>query len=121
PCIEGPRAAAAVSAVTIAVGLLVLLRYVLGWDIYFDQLTLDPMPLIAGGMPPRMAPATAVAFCCFGASLVCALRPTTPLAHQTLAILVMVLGWLGLSRYIYGGEALVPFVNMAAHASWLFL
>ena len=43
------------------------------------------------------------------------------LAHQALAILALLVGWLGLSRYMFGGEALVPFVNVAAHGSILFL
>ncbi|HEY6123872.1 MAG TPA: PAS domain S-box protein [Steroidobacteraceae bacterium] len=116
------RAAAAASLLLTAIGLLVLLRYALSWDAYIDQLLLSPMPALAhGGMPPRMAPATAVGFCCFGMSILCALRGPTALAHQTLAILVIMLGWMGISRHIFGGEALVPFVNVAAHGSIVFL
>jgi PAS domain S-box-containing protein len=117
-----PRAAAAASLLLTAIGLLVLFRYALSWDVYLDQFSLEPMPAIApGGYPPRMAPATAVAFCCFGMSILCALKKTTAIAHQTLAIFVLVIGWMGLSRFIFGGEALVPFVNVAAHGSIVFL
>ncbi|MEO8017648.1 MAG: PAS domain S-box protein, partial [Pseudomonadota bacterium] len=116
------RAAAAMSVLVTAVGLLVLFRYALSWDVYIDQFTLDPVPQPTfGGSLPRMAPSTAVAFCCFGMSILCALRPRTASAHQTLAIIVLLIGWMGLSRYIFGGEALVPFVNVAAHGSILFL
>src|SRR5687768_6428390 len=60
------RAAATASLLLTAIGVLVLLRYSLSWDAYIDQLLLSPMPALAhGGLPPRMAPATAVAFCCF--------------------------------------------------------
>ncbi|MEO8063652.1 MAG: PAS domain S-box protein [Pseudomonadota bacterium] len=116
------RFAIATALFLIAIALLVLFRYVFSWVAYIDQFTLAPMPpLIDGQLPPRMAPSTAVAFSLFGLSLVCSQYKNTPIAHQILAILAMVIGWLGLSRYIYGGEALVPFVNMAAHASIVFL
>jgi PAS domain S-box-containing protein len=117
------RAAAAVSLFLIAVGLLSLFRYALSWDAYIDQFSLEPMPeqVLLGAMPPRMAPSTAVAFCCLGSSILCALRARTAAAHQVLAGLVVFVGWMGLSRYIFGGEALVPFVNVAAHGSILFL
>ena len=116
------RSAAAVSLLVTAIGLLVLFRYALSWDAYIDQLTFAPMPDAERGvMPPRMAPSTAVAFCGFGMSILCALRRQLASAHQTLAILVLLLGWMGLSRHIFGGEALMPFVNVAAHGSILFL
>ena len=120
--VNAPRSAVATALLLTAVGLLVLFRYIFGWTAYIDQLSLEPMPaLIEGQLPPRMAPSTAIACCLFGLSLICSLHKKTPIAHQALAILVMLIAWLGLSRYIYGGEPLVPFVNMAAHASILFL
>jgi PAS domain S-box-containing protein len=115
------RLATVASLLVTALGLLVLFRYAFSWDAYIDQFSLGPVPHVAGVPLPRMAPSTATAFCCFGLSLVCALRKQTPSAHQTLAILVILIGWMGLSRYIFGGEALVPFVNVAAHGSILFL
>ncbi|HEX2676843.1 MAG TPA: PAS domain S-box protein, partial [Polyangiales bacterium] len=33
----------------------------------------------------------------------------------------MIFGWMGLSRYVFGGEALFPFVNIAAHGSIVFI
>jgi PAS domain S-box-containing protein len=114
------RAAAVVSTLLTLLGLLSLMRYALSWDVYIDQLTLAPMPDAIIGAP-RMAPSTAVAFCAFGFSILCSLRIPLAWAHQVLAVLVLLVGWLGLSRYIFGGEALVPFVNVAAHGSILFL
>ena len=114
------REAAIVSVLLTAVGLLVLARYAFSLDIYIDQFTLAPLPQ-GGELPPRMAPSTAVAFCCFGLSLLCSRYTTGALAHQALAILVVVIGWLGLSRYVFGGEALIPFVNVAAHAAIVFI
>jgi PAS domain S-box-containing protein len=122
-CTTGRRgAAAAVSLLLVAIGLLSLLRYAFGWTAYIDQLTLEPMPaLMFGALPPRMAPSTAIAFCCLGSSLATALPVRTALTHQTLAIFVVVIGWLGLSRHVFGGEPLVPFVNVAAHAAIMFI
>ncbi|HEX6636678.1 MAG TPA: PAS domain S-box protein [Steroidobacteraceae bacterium] len=122
-CTAGRRgAAAAVSLLLTAIGLLALFRYAFSWNAYIDQFSLAPMPLTeTGELPPRMAPSTAVAFCFFGLSLISSLQLKTALAHQTLALLVLIIGWLGLSRYVFGGEALVPFVNVAAHASVVFI
>jgi PAS domain S-box-containing protein len=117
-----PRLAAGVSLLLTGIGLLVLLRYALSWDVYIDQFSLGPMPIgELGPHPPRMAPSTAVAFCFFGMSLLASLHPKTALAHQTLAIFVVVIGWMGLSRYVFGGQALIPFVNVAAHAAIVFI
>ncbi|HUQ12331.1 MAG TPA: PAS domain S-box protein [Steroidobacteraceae bacterium] len=117
---RGP--AIAVSLLLTAIGLISLLRYSFGWTAYIDQLTLAPMPgSVFGELPPRMAPSTAVAFCFLGLSLAAAQHRRTALTHQALAIFVVIIGWLGLSRYVFGGEALVPFVNVAAHASIVFI
>ena len=70
-----------------------------------------------GALPPRMAPSTAVAFCFFGLCLLFSLFRNTALIHQAMAMFVIIIGWLGLSRFVFGGEALIPFVNVAAHAS----
>jgi PAS domain S-box-containing protein len=116
------KAAGVVSVLLTVLGLLSLFRYALSWNAYIDQLTLAPMPnLLGDALPPRMAPSTAVAFCGFGLSILCSLHKRLAWAHQALAILVLLVGWLGLSRYIFGGEALVPFVNVAAHGSILFV
>ncbi len=113
---RGP--AIAVAMLLVSIGLLCLLRYAFGWTAYIDQLTLAPIPeSVNGETPPRMAPATAVAFCFLGLSLVASQQQRTAIAHQALAILVVIFGWLGLSRYVFGGEPLVPFVNVAPHAA----
>jgi PAS domain S-box-containing protein len=116
------RAAALCSGLLTAIGLAVLLRYALSWDVYIDQLSLGPLPITQDGvLPPRMAPSTAVAFCILGLSLLSSLHLKTAIAHQALAVVVMVIGWMGLSRYVFGGEPLVPFVNVAAHAAIVFI
>src|SRR5688572_16927912 len=97
------RLALAVSLLLTAIGLLALLRYAFSWTAYIDQLTLAPMPpMLDGQLPPRMAPSTAVAFCLMGLSLLTSLHRATALAHQTLAIIVIIIGWMGLSRFVFG-------------------
>jgi PAS domain S-box-containing protein len=119
---DARRLAAIVASLLAALGLLVLLRYALGWDAYIDQFSLAPMPITTdGAMPPRVAPSTATAFCLLGFSLLASLPLRTALAHQSLAILVIIIGWIGVSRFIFGGEPLVPFVNVAVHASTIFI
>ncbi len=77
--------------------------------------------VLFGDLPPRMAPSTAVGFCFLGLSLLFSLYQRTALVHQTLAVFVIIIGWLGLSRFVFGGEPLVPFVNVAAHGAIVFI
>jgi PAS domain S-box-containing protein len=122
-CSTGNRRWAAVAASLLtATALLVLFRYAFGWDVYIDQFSLAPIPSLPDGdLPPRMAPSTAVAFTLLGLSLLASLHARLAQLHQLLATLVVIIGWIGLSRFIFGGEPLVPFVNVAAHASIVFI
>jgi PAS domain S-box-containing protein len=120
--VRRPQLANITSAALIAVGLLVLLRYLFGWEAYIDQFTLSPVIVGDDGrFPPRMAPSTACLFILFGASLICAASRQAAVVHQALAILVVIGGWMGVSRYAFGGDPLMPFVNVAAHASVVFV
>jgi PAS domain S-box-containing protein len=71
--------------------------------------------------PPRMAPASALAFLLLGMSLLFAQQPKGALVHQGLAVVGMVMGWLGLSRYMFGGEPLFAFADMAVHTAIVLL
>jgi PAS domain S-box-containing protein len=110
------------SSALIAIGLLVLLRYMFSWDAYIDQFSLRPVVMDDDGRyPPRMAPSTACLFILLGVSMLCASSRRTAVAHQALATVVVIGGWMGFSRYAFGGEPLIPFVNVAAHASLVFI
>lgn len=114
--------AIAFSVLLTGIGVLVLCRYAFDWHAYIDGLSLAPMPMSDNGvLPPRMVPSTAAAFCLFGLSILCSLHQRLAQAHQALAVLVIIIGWLGLSRYVFGGEPLVPFVNVAAHGAIMFI
>ena len=70
---------------------------------------------------PRMAPATAFGFLVLGLSLLFAVPRRSALLHQALAVAGLLIGWVGLSRFVFGGEALFPFADMAVHTAILFL
>ena len=96
------------AALLTAIGLTMLYRDATGWDIYLEQLTFAPLPISEDGhIPPGMAMATAASFALLGLSLCFAQLPRTAVLHQVLAVMSLLLGWLGLSRYVFGGEPLV--------------
>jgi len=41
--------------------------------------------------------------------------------HQALAVAGLLVGWVGFSRFVFGGEPLFAFANMAVHTALLFL
>ena len=42
-------------------------------------------------------------------------------AFQSVALLALLIGWLGLTRYLYGGQPLLPLAAMALHTSAMFV
>jgi PAS domain S-box-containing protein len=110
------------AALLLGAGVLILCRHSFGWDVYIEQLSLDPIPvMIDGRSPPRMAIATGICFTLLGLSLWLAQQPRTAVLHQALSIAALLFGWLGLSRFVFGGEPLFAFTNMAVHTGLLFL
>jgi PAS domain S-box-containing protein len=117
-----PRAATAVATLVAVIGAVLLCRDLFGWDAYLEQLSLSPAPISTDGRAsPRMAPATALAFLILGTSLLLARRPHAAKWHQGLAIAVMFIAWLGMARFLFGGEPLFAFANMAVHTAVLLL
>ena len=105
-----------------AIGLLILIRNISGWNAHLEQFSLAPIPAAVDMQPAaRMAPATACALIMFGLSLIFSLRLRTALLHQGLAIAALLTGWLGISRYLFGGEALFAVADMSIHAASLIL
>ncbi|HEV8441923.1 MAG TPA: PAS domain S-box protein [Steroidobacteraceae bacterium] len=114
--------AMALASLLVAIALLMLAGYAANWNVYLDQLSLAEIPASIGGQPaPRMSPATAWGFLLLGLSLLLALPARTARLHQALAVAALLVGWLGFSRYVFGGETLFPFANMAVHSALLFL
>ncbi len=115
------KPATTVAATLLAVvGATILIRNLSGWDLYLDQLSLGPLPTPSNGIDTvRMAPATAFAFTLLGLSIWCSTRRGLAPLHQGLAIAVLLAGWLGLSRYVFGGEPVFVYANMALHTALL--
>jgi PAS domain S-box-containing protein len=115
-------ATACAAAALTAIGATLLMRNATGWDAYIDQLSLAPLPTAAGAEPPvRMAPATAVAMVLLGLSVLCSLHRRLAHVHQALALLGLLTAWFGLSHFVFGGETLYPFAQMAFHTAVLLL
>jgi PAS domain S-box-containing protein len=111
-----------IGALVAVLGTLMVFAHGSNWNLYLDQLSLAPLPAAIDGMPPpRMAPATAFGFQLLGLSLLFAVPRRTALPHQALAIAGLMVGWVGLSRFVFGGDALFTFADMAVHTAILFL
>ena len=77
-----------------------------------------------GHTPPatgRMSPATAFSFVLIASALWLTQRRAAGVLFEALCIGTLLTGWLGLARYVYGGEPLVPYVAMAIHTAALFM
>ncbi|HEY8932985.1 MAG TPA: ATP-binding protein, partial [Rariglobus sp.] len=89
--------------------------YLLNWPSPADMLGLDPR-----GGPGQMALLTAVGFFLAGIALALTARRRFFQSAQWLAALVIFIGWIGLTRYAYGGDQTGVFFRMAAHTAILF-
>lgn len=116
------RLSMGLAAVAASCGTLMLLAHSAYWNVYIDNLSVAPVPAAVEGMSPaRMAPGTALGFQLLGLSLLFAVPRRSVLLHQALAIAVLLVGWIGLSRFVFGGDPLFAFADMAVHTAILFL
>ena len=119
PRLQVSRACAALVTV---IGLLGLTAAVLGWNPRLDTLSIERLPP-APAVPAAgsMSPATASAFVLLGCALALARKSNAARWFQACAMLAVLVGWVGFSRYIFGGEPLVPYATMAIHTATMFL
>lgn len=75
----------------------------------------------AGNSLGHMSPGTATDFVLLGVALLLRWSAKAVRAFQTLTLLALLIGWLGLTRYLYGGQPLLPLAAMALHTSVLFV
>ena len=97
-----------------------LVAYALGSD-GFEFLGLSSGADSTGASLGHMSPATAADFLLLGVALLLRWPETTARAFQTITLLALLIGWLGLTRYLYGGQPLVPLAAMAVHTATLFI
>lgn len=96
-----------------------LAEYGLGRESVIESLGLAPT--IAGRAASRMAPATALTFLLVGTALLLTSTGRKPRLAQALSIAALLIGWLGLSGYVYGGAPLRPYADMAFHTALLLM
>ena len=97
-----------------------LVMYGLGAD-GLEYLGLSSGVDVGGVSLGHMSPATAIDFVLLGIAFLLRWPPRTVQAFQSLTLLALLVGWLGLTRYLYGGQPLLPFAAMALHTSGLFV
>ena len=106
------------AAVVVSAGALRLAGYAIGRDFGLDRLWFHEVR--AASSPAHVSPATATAFVLLGCALLLAGTPRFPRVLQGMALLDMLVALLGITRYVYGGEPLLPYANMAVHTALLF-
>jgi signal transduction histidine kinase/PAS domain-containing protein/ActR/RegA family two-component response regulator len=112
------RCGLALAATVVLLSLVMVGTLLLYPDARFDMLLFsEPADEL---LPTKIANMTIVNFIIIGSALLVALIPRFIGLYQLLAFGIFVIGWLGVSRYLFGGEPLLPYVMMAAHTAFLF-
>lgn len=101
-------------------GVQRLVTYAVGAD-GFEFLGLSPGVDSTGTPLGHMSPGTATDFVLLGAAFLLRYPEKAEQAFQIVTLLALLIGWLGLIRYLYGGEPLLPFAAMALHTAVLFV
>jgi PAS domain S-box-containing protein len=117
--VSWPRLSWICASIIILIGLLKLSEYFIGWNLGIDHLWLYGSTVETS--PARIAPATALNIIVFGFALLLAGTTRFGTAFQVVTLLGGLVGWLGLSRYIYGGEPLIPYAQTALHTTVAFV
>ena len=107
------------AALVLVIALLSAGSRLFGWRSNLDLLIFEESPGTA--VHTSMALGTATTFLLLGMALLMARAKRPTGLFQSLALLGALLGWLGFSHYLFGGEPLLPYAQMAVHTSLLFL
>jgi PAS domain S-box-containing protein len=118
---SAPQRVAQFFSVAVAfIGICKLGDYALRWHLNFDMLGFREV-LAPGGSPTQMAHAAALAFLLIGSALFLATGSRRFAVFQFLVLATALIGWLGCSSYLYGGEPLFPLAQMSAITAICFL
>ncbi len=110
------------AALVASIGLVGLTAFVLGWNLRLDTLSIEGLPAAPAVAPAgSMSPATASAFVLLGCALLLARGSRAARWYQACAMFAMLIGWVGFSRYVFGGDPLVPYAAMAIHTATMLL
>lgn len=108
-------------------GILTLTEDIFGWDLGIDQLLFkEPAEAMGTSHPGRMAPSTALNFAMLGIALFLldAKKKHIPYITQVIAFVIILIGFINLTGYIYGVSALYgigSYTQMALHTSVIFI
>ena len=109
-----------IGGLTVAIiGLLKLGEFLGGWNFGMDHLWFQEQPALVRAT--RISPATAVNFVLLGCALVLAGEKRFIGVFQFFTLFGGMIGWLGFSHYLYGGEPLIPYGQMALPTAGAFL
>ncbi len=108
----------AFAGVVLVICTIRLLGYITGHNPGIDYLWFHEAP---GAAPASMSPATAGNFFLSTCALLLASLPRLSKLFQVSVLLGILAGWLGFSRYIFGGAPLLPYTQMAIHTALCFL
>ncbi len=109
------------AALVTLVGLTRLTAHVFGMPAALDTFGMQDLAATEGSALAMMSPATALAFILLGCALALAHSVRQALLHQIFAVLALLVGWLGMARFLFGGVPLIPFSRMALHTALLLL
>jgi signal transduction histidine kinase len=110
----------------LAIAAATLLEYVFATDIRIDQFLFHDVRTPLTPNPGRMSPATAISFLLIGAAfwLLPPPKPRRYHAWQWSAVIVFIVGYIGVIGYVYNEQALyhtVMYTSVAVHTSVLFV
>jgi PAS domain S-box-containing protein len=116
------RIAHSCGALVVLIGATGLTTRLLGWNLRLENLSIERLPSLSAVSPAgSMSAATATAFVFLGGALLLARSSRYRRLYQACVILTLLIGWLGFSRYVYGGEPLLPYATMAIHTAAMLL
>jgi PAS domain S-box-containing protein len=115
------------ASVVAIIGTLTLSEYMFGWDLGLDQLLFkETAEAVGTSHPGRMAPSAALNFAILGIALFLlgTKKKHIPYITQVLAFVIILMGFMNFTGYIYGVRALYgisSYTQMALHTSVIFI
>src|SRR3984957_10206068 len=109
------RAAQICAAITVFIGFLGLCSCLFGLDLGFDRLSANSAMGLAA--PSKMSSPGALCFIFLGSALPLSGTSRFIRTFQFLTLAAILIGWLGVSRFLFGAAPLLPYAPMAMHTA----
>jgi len=109
------RAAQICAAITVFIGFLGLCSCLFGWNLGFDRLSANSAMGLAA--PSKMSSPGALCFIFLGSALLLSGTSRFIRTFQFLTLAAILIGWLGVSRFLFGAAPLLPYAPMAMHTA----